>query len=64
MFWKALFRKGIALGVLAAYNELVPAFEKLLEREGGDMKRFYAEVKRLAALPRGERRATLDALVR
>lgn len=53
-----------SLGVLAAYNELVPAFEKLLEREGGDMKRFYAEVKRLAALPRGERRATLDALVR
>jgi predicted aminopeptidase len=48
-----------ALGVLAAYNELVPAFERLYEREGRDFKRFYTEVKRLAALPMDERRAAL-----
>ena len=36
--------------MLAAYNELVPAFERLFEREGGDFERFYAEVRRLAAL--------------
>ena len=50
-----------SLGVLAAYNELVPAFERLFEREGRDFQRFYAEVKRLAALPRDERRAALGA---
>ena len=45
--------------MLAAYNELVPAFERLFEREGRDFARFYAEVKRLAALPKEQRRATL-----
>lgn len=48
-----------SLGVMAAYNELVPQFERLYEREGRDFERFYAEVRRLAALPRDERRATL-----
>jgi predicted aminopeptidase len=49
-----------SLGVLAAYNELVPEFERLFEREGRDFKRFYAEVKRLAKLPtKDERRAAL-----
>jgi len=48
-----------AFAVQAAYNELVPDFERLFEREGRDFDRFYAEVKRLAALPKAERRATL-----
>jgi predicted aminopeptidase len=50
-----------ALGVLAAYNRLVPEFERLFEREGRDFTRFYAEVRRLAALPREERRAELGS---
>ncbi|MBC7957919.1 MAG: aminopeptidase [Cytophagales bacterium] len=50
-----------SLGVLAAYNELVPQFERLFEREGRDFNRFYAEVKRIAALPPAERRATLGS---
>jgi len=50
-----------SFGVLAAYNELVPAFERLFEREGRDFPRFYAEVKRLAALPYAERRAALSS---
>ncbi len=48
-----------AFGVLGAYNELVPNFERLYDHEGRDFNRFYAEVKRLAALPFGERRAAL-----
>ena len=48
-----------AFGVLSAYNELVPEFERLFEREGRDLGRFYAEVKRLAALPKARRRAEL-----
>lgn len=48
-----------SLGVLAAYNELVPNFERLFEREGRDFTRFYGEVKRIAALPMVERRNAL-----
>jgi len=48
-----------SFGVLAAYNELVPQFEQLLESQGGDLPRFYAEVRRLAALPMAERRQVL-----
>lgn len=51
-----------ALGVQAAYNELVPRFENLFERSGRDFERFYAEVRVLAALPKAERRAKLDAM--
>jgi len=54
-----------AFGAQAAYDELVPAFEALfarLARQPGDpWPRFYAEVRRLAALPKPERRAALDA---
>ncbi len=50
-----------SLGVQAAYNALVPAFEALFEARGRDFPRFYAEVARLAALPKDERRATLAA---
>jgi predicted aminopeptidase len=50
-----------ALGVQAAYNELVPEFEALFVRQGSDFDLFYAEVRRLAALPKAERRAKLLA---
>jgi len=50
-----------ALGVQAAYHELVPAFERLFESSGGDFQRFYAEVQRLAVLPKDQRRARLTA---
>ncbi|MCW7539035.1 aminopeptidase [Aquabacterium sp. A7-Y] len=48
-----------SLGVLAAYNELVPGFERLFEAQGRDFRRFYAEVQRLAEAPREERRRVL-----
>ena len=48
-----------SFGVLAAYNQLVPNFERLFEREGRDFSAFYAQVKRIAALPQAERRAAL-----
>ena len=50
-----------SFAVLAAYNELVPDFERLFERSGGDWSRFYAAVKGLAALPKAERRAKLTS---
>lgn len=36
---------------LALYTDLVPAFQALLERLHGDLPAFYAEVRRIAALP-------------
>jgi predicted aminopeptidase len=52
-----------SFGLLAAYNELVPQFERVYEREGRDFKRFYAEVARLSALPKDQRHATLAVAV-
>jgi predicted aminopeptidase len=50
-----------SFGVQSAYDDLVPAFLRLFEQQGRDFPRFYAAVKALAALPRSERRARLDA---
>ena len=51
-----------ALAVQGAYEDLVPAFERLFESEGRDFSRFHAAVVRLAALPVEQRRAALRAL--
>lgn len=51
-----------ALAVQGAYEDLVPAFERLFEREGRDFGRFHAEVARLATLSAPQRRAALQAL--
>jgi predicted aminopeptidase len=48
-----------ALGAQAAYDDEVGAFERLFVVEGSDFDRFYAEVRRLAALPRTERDAAM-----
>ena len=53
-----------SLGVLAAYTEWVPAFERMFAAEGGDFTRFYDEVRRLAALPKEERKKALDVGLR
>jgi predicted aminopeptidase len=51
-----------AFGAQGAYDDLVPSFEKLFEREGRDWPRFYTEVRRIAALPtEEERRRALQA---
>ena len=48
-----------AFGAQAAYDELVPAFEALFEREGRDWPRFYDAVRRLAALDKDARHTAL-----
>ncbi len=50
-----------SLAIQAAYSDLSPAFEALYERQGRDWQLFYAEVRRLAALPREARRQALAA---
>lgn len=51
-----------SFGAQAVYDELVPGFEALFRREGGDWVRFYDEVKRLAKLPKEERHRLLEQL--
>jgi predicted aminopeptidase len=46
----------------AAYDEGVPAFMALFEREGRDWPRFHAAVRALAQAPQAERTAALQAL--
>ncbi len=48
------------LASFGAYHERVPDFAALLERRGGDLASFYAEVERLAKLPAGARRDQLS----
>ncbi|AOG22552.1 hypothetical protein BSY15_1887 [Acidovorax sp. RAC01] len=47
----------------AAYDELVPAFEALHAREGGDWPRFYDAVRQLARQPQAQRQQALRALL-
>lgn len=47
------------MGTQGAYDDEVGAFERLFVAEGGDFDRFYAEVRRMAALPKPERDAAM-----
>ena len=48
-----------SLGAQASYDELVPQFEALFEKQGKDWQKFYDAAKALVPLPRDERRAAL-----
>ncbi len=60
--WFAKKPGNAQLASVGIYSQLVPPFEALLEREGGDFPRFYAAARELAALPKEERDARLRAL--
>ena len=62
--WFAGKPNNATLASVALYTELVPAFRALLEREAGDLPRFYAAVTKLARLPEEERDAPLRALLK
>jgi len=60
--WFARQPNNAQLASVGIYTQLVPAFEALLMREQGDLGRFYAAVKELAALPKEQRNTRLQAL--
>jgi predicted aminopeptidase len=60
--WFQVKPNNAQIASVAIYSQRVPAFEALLKREGGDLTRFYAAVRQLAALPREERDVQLRAL--
>jgi predicted aminopeptidase len=51
-----------AFAAQAAYDELVPAFETLFERQGRDWQRFYDAVRQLAQMPAAERTRVLKQI--
>jgi predicted aminopeptidase len=51
-----------SFGAQAAYDELVPGFEALFEREGRDWERFYDAARRLGELPKAERQRLLKEM--
>lgn len=60
--WFASRPNNAQVASVAIYTQFVPAFEALLEREGGELLRFYEAVRELAALPKEGRGARLRAL--
>jgi len=53
--WFAQRPNNAQVASVAIYAQLVPEFQSLLASEGGDLVRFYARVKALAALPKEQR---------
>ncbi len=51
-----------SFGARAAYDELVPAFVALFEREGGNWRAFYDAVRRLADMPATDRARALKQI--
>ncbi len=45
------------LAAINTYYDCVPGFQRLLQANGGDLERFYGEVRSLAKLPKEERDA-------
>lgn len=63
--YDAWFEKPInnaKLNSVAAYYELVPSFERLLELNDGDLAKFYHAAERLANKPKKERHQWLENL--
>jgi len=47
---------------VATYNDLIPAFQKLLKQHGGDLSRFYQAAGELADMEKSQRKQVLDTL--
>ena len=60
--WFARQIDNAQLNSVAAYYDLVPGFEHLLELNGGDLEKFYSAAERLAKMPKKERHQWLTNL--
>jgi len=50
------------LNSVAAYYDLVPGFQRLLESNGGDLEKFYQAADKLAKKPKKERQQSLRTM--
>jgi predicted aminopeptidase len=60
--WFARTVNNAQLNSVAAYYDLVPGFERLLEQNGGDLGKFYEAADRLTHEPKAERHRQLRSL--
>jgi predicted aminopeptidase len=60
--WFAHGANNASIVAVGLYSEKVPQFKALLDAEGGDLPRFYARVKELAAMPKPDRERALAAV--
>jgi predicted aminopeptidase len=60
--WFAQPLNNAQLNTVATYEELVPAFARLLEASGGDLEKFYAEAQRLTKVAKDRRHDQLREL--
>jgi predicted aminopeptidase len=60
--WFAREVNNAQLNSVAAYYDLVPGFERLLEQNGGDLGKFYEAADRLTHEPKAERHRRLRSL--
>ena len=60
--WFAREVNNAQLNSVAAYYDLVPGFERLLELNGGDLPKFYKEAQRLADMPKKDRHQWLRGM--
>jgi predicted aminopeptidase len=60
--WFAKDANNAKLNSVAAYYDLLPAFQRVLELNGGDLGKFYVEVERLSKISRKDRREWLKTL--
>ena len=58
-YWFSQGPNNASLAAVGLYTQKVPEFQALLAAEGGDLPRFYARVKELAALPKPQRETAL-----
>lgn len=61
--WFASGLNNAGLATIAAYHDLVPAFQLILSRSHGDWTVFYEECRRLSRLPPPERRQHLELMM-
>lgn len=62
--WFAHELNNAQLNTIANYYDFLPAFQRLLELNGGDMEKFYREVERLSKIEKDERHQWLRDLVK
>ena len=61
--WFASGLNNATLVLLAAYHDLLPAFQRLLDRMGGDLPAFYNECRQLSRLTPAERKEQMQRLM-
>ena len=62
--WFAREMNNAQLNTIANYYDFLPAFQRVLELNGGDMEKFYVEVERLSKMDKDERHQRLRDLAK